>query len=250
MLREVVISVFGLFHPTELDIAPADHRLLEVTCGSTRKQLEGKARKLSLKVGCHVSGTFTLSVPGRIERTFTGHLRVEPGLTALLTLDLESAVAATVAAELPSTTPAAALEAQAIAVRSYFASLPAGRHAYRAFCDTTHCQHIRGAIASDHPAARATKATQGLVLQYQSKILTAMYSAACTGSRQAGVANADGYVYAAVPCNYCQRHPGNTKRLAHRKGLCQAGAADLARTGKTAEEILRHYYPGTRVTSL
>ncbi|QDV06888.1 Stage II sporulation protein [Planctomycetes bacterium Poly30] len=33
----------------------------------------------------------------------------------------------------------------------------------------------------------------------------------------------------------------------HGVGLCQEGARDLARNGSTAEEILRHYYPGTEI---
>jgi hypothetical protein len=117
MLREVVISVLGLFHPEELRIAPAGGAPLDIVCSSERTRLEGTAKKLALKAGCVAQGSFTLSVPGRIERTFTGALQIEPGLTALVTMDLETAVAATVAAELPRTTPPAALEAQAVAVR-------------------------------------------------------------------------------------------------------------------------------------
>lgn len=249
LLREVVISVFGLFHPAELQIAPANQAPLDIVCGAEHVRLEGTAKKLALRGGCSTSGTFKLSIPGRIERTFAGSLSIEPGLTALITLDLETAVAATVAAELPLNTPQAALEAQAVAVRSYYASLPNGRHAYRAFCDTTHCQHIRGPVPATHPAAKAARATRGLILDYRSNILTAMYSAACAGKRQSGIANADGYEYASVDCAYCRRRP-SAKKLAHARGLCQAGAAAMAVQGKSAEEILRHYYPGTSLRAL
>lgn len=249
MLREVVISVFGLFHPAELDIAPAGQSPLQVVCGPHHTRLEGTAKKLALRPGCTTTGTFTLSIPGRIRRTFTGTLQIEPGLTALVTMDLETAVAATVAAELPATTPKAALEAQAVAVRSYYASLPAGRHAHRAFCDTTHCQHMRGPVAASHPASKAALATRSLILDYQSRILTAMYSAACQGRRQAGAANPDGYVYAPVGCDFCRRRP-SAKKFAHTRGLCQSGASAMAANGKNAEEILRHYYPGTSLRAL
>ncbi|MBS1834658.1 MAG: hypothetical protein JST65_18210 [Acidobacteria bacterium] len=250
MLREVVISVFGLFHPGELEIAPAGPTAIDVICGTDEHtRLEGPARKFRLHAGCRTKGLFSLSIPGRIERTFAGTLSIEPGLTALITMDLEAAVASTVAAELPATTSPSALEAQAIAVRSYYASLPAGRHAYASFCDTTHCQHIRGTLPPDHPASLATQATRGLVLDYRSKVVTAMYSAACSGRRQAGVANSDGYAYSAVECRYCLRRP-SAKKFAHARGLCQAGAADMAANGKSAEEILRHYYPGTSLRAL
>jgi stage II sporulation protein D len=36
----------------------------------------------------------------------------------------------------------------------------------------------------------------------------------------------------------------------HGAGLCQWGAAGMARQGKGYAEILAHYYPGTRVVKL
>ena len=36
----------------------------------------------------------------------------------------------------------------------------------------------------------------------------------------------------------------------HGVGLCQCGAEGMARLGKTAEEILQHYYPGSEIESL
>jgi stage II sporulation protein D len=36
----------------------------------------------------------------------------------------------------------------------------------------------------------------------------------------------------------------------HGVGLCQHGAEGMARRGKTAEEILQHYYPDSRIVSL
>ena len=38
-----------------------------------------------------------------------------------------------------------------------------------------------------------------------------------------------------------------TRGYGHRVGLSQYGAQAMARTGKTCEEILLHYYPGTEV---
>ena len=39
----------------------------------------------------------------------------------------------------------------------------------------------------------------------------------------------------------------DTRGYGHRVGLSQYGAQAMARTGKTCEEILLHYYPGTEV---
>ncbi len=36
----------------------------------------------------------------------------------------------------------------------------------------------------------------------------------------------------------------------HGVGLCQCGAEGLARLGKTADEILQYYYPGSQIVSL
>jgi len=55
-----------------------------------------------------------------------------------------------------------------------------------------------------------------------------------------------GYPYYSVPCNFCRRHsPGVVQ--GHQLGLCQHGAAGMARSGAGYREILEHYYPGTSV---
>jgi len=246
----VVITVFGLFHPSMIEIAPARAgTAVTVRCPGVTQRLEGKQSR-SLASGCEATGEFLLRIPGRIERAFRGALRIEPGLTALVTMDLETAVASVVASELPADAPPSAMEAQAIAARSYYVAAPKGRHTFGAFCDSTHCQHIRGALDPDHPAVQAAQRTRGLILDYETRILAAMYSAACQGKRQAGAVNPDGYPYFAVECPFCRRKPA-AKPGAHSRGMCQAGAMDMARNkGKNAREILAYYYPGTRVRPL
>jgi peptidoglycan hydrolase-like amidase len=246
----VVISVFGLFRPSTVEVAAIPgHPAIAVSCGAQTTRLEG-SRALRLSPGCKMNspGRFVLSVPGKIQREFAGRLEVRGGpvLTALVSMDLETAVASVVASEIPGDVPAAALEALAIAARSYYVSSKRGRHEFNAFCDSTHCQHIRGVLAEQHRAVKAASSTRGLVLDYESRVVSAMYSAACQGRRQEGVVNSDGYPYAAVPCDYCRRNPV-AKRGSHERGLCQSGAIDLAKQGKSAAEILQHYYPGTRV---
>ena len=242
----VVISVFGLFHPIEFEIEPARQQTLTVECDGRVQRLEGTQRA-KLREGCTVAkrSHFVLSIPGKIRREFDGILRVA-GRQALVEMDLETAVASVVASEMPMNAGAEALAAQAIAARSYYAA-SAGRHAERAFCDSTHCQHIKGVISASHPAAKAARATQGMILAYEGRSLQAMYSAACRGRRQQG--EVEGYPYFAVECAYCRRNPVAVRGL-HEHGLCQAGAMDLARLGTKAGAILAHYYPGTRIIQL
>ncbi len=237
----VVISVFGLFRPTEFVVQPVRDPIT-IECGTAVTRLEG-AQQLTIREGCSIKqrSRFVLSLPGKIRREFEGSLRIDKR-QALIEVDLETAVAQVVGSEMPLDAPPAALQAQAIAARSYYAA--ASSHANGSFCDSTHCQHIKGVIAQDHPAARAARATRGMVLEYEGRVLQAMYSGSCQGVRQAGVVG--GYPYAAVECAYCRRKPSVTKGL-HSRGLCQAGAIDLAKMGKDARAILAHYYPGTRV---
>jgi stage II sporulation protein D len=106
---------------------------------------------------------------------------------------------------------------------------------------------------------------------------------------EAGVSGS-GYPYYPVRCDYCRRHPEVWQRAAkdapqtererltlnrihgwgavpslpsgaangemhgrgvgHGIGLCQLGAADMARRGAGFAQILSHYYPNTRLTSI
>ncbi|MEK9133081.1 MAG: N-acetylmuramoyl-L-alanine amidase [Patescibacteria group bacterium] len=47
-----------------------------------------------------------------------------------------------------------------------------------------------------------------------------------------------------VPDKFC----GSTKRLGHGVGVSGCGAAELAKQGKTAEEIIKYYYKGVEIT--
>jgi len=94
-------------------------------------------------------------------------------------IPLDTYVARVLAGEaLPGSQPAA-LEALAIAVRTYtIAHL--GRHKAAGFdlCDTTHCQVMRTA---NDATERAAQATAGKVLTYRGVPATIYYSAACGG---------------------------------------------------------------------
>jgi peptidoglycan hydrolase-like amidase len=260
----VAIGVFGLFHPQAVEIEPWGASRVEVQCaGVASRTLEGRQR-LRLVSDCSAAGAngavldFTLSIPGKIRRHYRGTLRTSLAvaeLVAVVTMDLETAVASTVASESPSNAPQAMLEAQAIVTRSYFAAgASGGRHTGFEFCDTTHCQFIKDPPDVESAAARAARATVGQVLLYHDRVVMAFYAARCDGLLAPVPAErlvAGEYPYFAVRCEYCLRHPSEIPLKAnarpHHHGMCQMGAADLARQGWTAARILAHYFPGTEV---
>lgn len=264
----VSIGVFGLFHPREVDIEPWGASRVEVRCGGVSQRiLEGRAAVARLNSDCTAAtplngadADFVLSIPGKIRRHYRGTLRTTHAagsaeVVVSVTMALETAVASTVAAEAPPDAGSAMLEAQAIVTRSYFAA-GRGRHREFDFCDTTHCQFLKDPPAEDSPAARATRATAGQVLTFHGRVFAAFYAARCEGllvPLPASRVDSDEYPYFAVRCEYCLRHPsvagerGRTVERPHHHGMCQMGAADLAKQGRTAQEILEHYYPGAEI---
>ena len=94
---------------------------------------------------------------------------------------LEEYVAAVLPPEI-GRAPAAALEAQAVAARSY-AVARAERHLEDGadLCDGTHCQVFRGLAAATEDSRRAAAATAGLVLAQKGKVIAAPFHAVCGG---------------------------------------------------------------------
>lgn len=117
-----------------------------------------------------------------VRRTYEGalHLRAAAGaITAQIDQPLEAYVADVVTAESDPGTPAAALEALAIVVRSY-ARAAGHRHDDGALCDLAHCQVTAGGASAE--ARAAARATEGLVLVlHDGAIARAPFHAACGG---------------------------------------------------------------------
>jgi len=95
---------------------------------------------------------------------------------------LEDYVAAVVPGEIGPRAPAAALEAQAVAARSY-AVARAERHAEEGadLCDGTHCQVFRGLAAATETSRAAAAATAGVVLAQGGRPIAAPFHAVCGG---------------------------------------------------------------------
>jgi len=245
----VAICVFSLFHPVELQVQPARSSLVVVEQNGRRQTLEGsgvlKLRGPASATGRDGADTeFILSIPGKIRREFHGRLEVreqDGHLLAIVKMDRENAVASIVAAESPPGAPLEARKAQAVVARSFLIAAR-NRHEGYDFCDTTHCQFLREAPTAGSLAAKAAQETRDLVVAYQGRAIAALYSANCGGKTRtledAGW-NAEAYPYFAVDC------PVRGAVAGHRIGMCQEGAAQMARNGKTFREILVIYFPAT-----
>ncbi|MEU7763555.1 SpoIID/LytB domain-containing protein [Nocardia sp. NPDC049190] len=84
---------------------------------------------------------------------------------------------------------AEALQAQAIAARSY--ALAEHRYPYAQTCDTTECQMYPGTASEDPRASAAVAATAGAVLLRDGRILRSEYSAAPDGGAPADIQTFD-----------------------------------------------------------
>lgn len=234
--QEVRIGVFGLFHPRQLMVSAAAGTAiivhagqqwfaLENNSGANAVSIQSVGNGLVVRCGTHsveapeltVSSRekgpvdFLLSVPGKITRHYRGRLEIEQAsgtLIPIVSMDIETAVASVVAAESMPGAPMEALKAQAVAARSYFAA-GKGRHDDFDFCDTTHCQFLREPPAPKTSASKATIATSGFVIAYQSRVFAAMYTRSCSGRTRTpddiGLPVA-AYPYS-VECKYCRQHP-------------------------------------------
>jgi peptidoglycan hydrolase-like amidase len=234
---DVRIGVLGLFHPLELKVSASASSALVVRAGEERLVLEKSSgvdsadvrisdRQMVVTSGSRVVRAtevtvtgrngepvdFILAVPEKITRHYHGTLKIKASagsLIAIVAMDRETAVASVVAAESAPDTPFEALKAQAVATRSYFVA-SRGRHPEFDFCDTTHCQFLREPPAPATAAAQAAAATRGLVLAYNSRPITAMYTRSCSGHTRTpaelGLAPA-AYPYYSVECKHCLAHP-------------------------------------------
>ena len=153
---------------------------------------------------------FGLNIEGKIDRKFKGRLEVTAigsRLEPIIKVELESAVAAVVAAEMPVDSPVEALKAMAVLARSSYIA-GGRRHGTYDFCDTTHCQWRRETISESHPAMAAVQATAGLVVTHRDRPFAPMYHASCGGQTKSALQvglQSEPYPYFAVECEACRR---------------------------------------------
>jgi stage II sporulation protein D len=298
-----VISVHGVGSPILLN-GESGHRRLFLRADGERVVANGRSAS-AWKAGARedAPATFRLSIAGKIHRTFHGQLTIlarRGELLAIVAIDREQAVASILAGEMANA-PLEALKAQAVVTRSFLAA--GSRHRDYDFCDTTHCQFLRGPDDVGPRVTNAVNSTRDLILSYGQKPLAAMYSQRCRGRthslREVGLESGHGYPYYALPCKWCRKDPIEWRRrvtpdstpprpgsepariahdrewgwsalpgsdftleddaagvfikghsLGHGVGMCQIGAAGMAKAGAHFRAILAYYYPNTELVAL
>jgi len=255
----VRIGVLGIFHAQELALAADPARELVIsaadqriflrggsTCGLLRIRSAGASLLLSCggkeiraaqmrASGRNRQGTgLVIAVPGKTKRRYFGvlDLKVANGeLVPIVTMDLETAVASVVQAESAPGTPPEALKAQAVVSRSYFVA-GGGRHSNFDFCDLTHCQVLREPPAAASPAGVAAVETRDLVLTFDEKPITAMFTRSCSGHTrtlaEVGLRQT-AYPYFSVLCEVCYKNPVRWTRNVSRDDAAQLLRGEIGR---------------------
>lgn len=162
---------------------------------------------------------FELDVQGRAERLrrVRGSLTIDSNgreLRIVVETELERLVASGVAAELEHVDQPAALEAGAIAIRSFVVA-NRGRHASEGFdlCDNTHCLYSKGVgdpSAATARAEAAAAATRGLVLERDGHVVAGYFTACCGGRTATPLeiwGGTDAGDFESVPCTSCRASP-------------------------------------------
>lgn len=295
LVTQVRVGVLSLFEPHELILQAAATGPLRLSGGSVIEgrrsaQLSASGDRLLVSIDGRTSqtdrlatsGSFQLSVPGKLSRQYSGALEVTARsgtLEAVVTMDMETAVAAAVSGEAELDGPHEALLAQAVASRSYLAS--GRRHNGYDFCDTTHCQYLTDSL--DERARRAAAETAGVLLWQDGKPFEALFTRSCAGSvtcpicaldpktwtrthplsdvselirersERARIAVVRRLGWDAFPSNsYEVTINGDTATFTgagegHGMGLCQRGAVGLARQGASWRDILHRYFPAVLI---
>ena len=149
-----------------------------ITTAGSQLAADGKpARTATLLVtSADEREPLTLAVNGKAYR---GAIRTDLHGYAMTVVNIartEDYLQGVVPQEMPSAWPRAAVEAQAVAART-FALANRGRHSAEGFdlCATTHCQSYGGVSAEEAGSNAAITATYGEVLTYQGKLIDAVF---------------------------------------------------------------------------
>ncbi len=257
--HQVQVGVLGLFHPREITVRAAEGEAIVVVAGDGVFVLEPgehaaiahiEVSEPGLLLECsgrfvHAaeikatgrggnSTSFLLGIPGRISRKYQGTLSIraiDGKVVPVVSMELETAVASVVAAELTVDTPLEALKAQAIVTRSYFLA-GKGRHHDFDFCDATHCQLLREPPGPDSPAAVAALTTRGLIIAFEAKPVAAMFTRSCGGHTRVPAASisSGNYPYYAVLCDICLKSPVHwTRRIPEQEAARLIGKGEAGR---------------------
>ncbi len=125
------------------------------------------------------------------DRSYRGEMEIgiDSGVIKIINrLSLEEYLYGVLPAEMPANWPQEALKAQAVAARSEtIAKL--GRHRSDGFdlCAEVHCQVYSGVEKETELSNMAVDSTKGIILEYDSKAVDAVYSSNCGGHTQGNI---------------------------------------------------------------
>ena len=167
-------------------------------------------------------------------------------LTVINDISLEDYIKGVVPSEMPSSWEIEALKAQAIAARSY-ALANLGKQAKYGYDlkDNTEDQAYNGAGAETDKTNRAVEETEGLVLTYDMKIISAYYSASA-----GGMTNTNAWGSNVPYLHSVFSFDDNVAKNGHGVGMSQHGANNLAKQGYNAYQILQYFYQNVKFAKL
>jgi len=159
-------------------------------------------------------------------------------LTVINNVPLEEYIRGVVPAEMPTSWAYEAHKAQAIAARSY-ALANLGKRARYGYDlkDTPEDQAYNGASAETASTNSAVEETKGIVLTYNTKVISAYYSASAGGQTNVNSWGSSVPYLRSVPS-----FDDNVKKNGHGVGMSQHGANNLAKQGYNAYQILQYFY--------
>ena len=167
-------------------------------------------------------------------------------LTVINDISLEEYIKGVVPSEMPSSWEIEALKAQAIAARSYaLANLGKQSKFGYDLKDNTEDQAYNGAGAETDKTNRAVEETEGLVLTYDMKIISAYYSASA-----GGMTNTDAWGSNVPYLHSVFSFDDNVGKKGHGVGMSQHGANNLAKQGYNAYQILQYFYQNVKFAKL
>ncbi len=147
-------------------------------------------------------GIVTVRLPGKVERDFRSRVALRfygSGARTVNTVTMENYVRGVVPREMPTSWHAEAVQAQAVAARSYAARFQLSpQSSVYDLCDTTYCQVYGGQDAESSGGNAAVKATAHEVVKHGKSIALTMFSSSNGGNSADGglpylVAKADPY---------------------------------------------------------
>jgi stage II sporulation protein D len=150
--------------------------------GSLSLQTTGGRRIGSFPAPLTVTGAAALNVPGL--GAYRGSLQFRPdgngGVETVNALGLDDYVRGVISAEMPSSWAPAALQAQAVAARTYAITTTVGAAGYDLYPDTR-SQMYRGVSAETAPTDAAVAATRGQIVTYDGQPAVTYFFASSGG---------------------------------------------------------------------